>query len=364
MEIENRFKEYIARINKTDKIAVYTGPDVDGLSSAAITSEAIKRIRGKPIDLFIYEESNRPGLTQSNALKISDCQINKLVVLDISIDNAPEETIKIMSNLDTLVLDHHLTVRDLNNEGILFVKPEYFSNVDPSRYPSSKMAYDLFGKIADLKDLDWISALGIMSDSAYDTWGEHVDKVAEKHGIRYRKGEAWKSDLGKAVTVLNRALLYDSKNAPECLEALASSKSPRDLIDSGIRRYKHEIDEEIMRLEEDFKMNRKLSEDGKTMYYEFTSPFGVCSTLSTILGHNSMKPSDNLVVVQVKKDKCVINLRRNDKKVNLASIARSAVDGLPDSSGGGHIPAAGAEVRSEDLPELKRRIMELLSKAE
>ncbi len=364
MDVEKKFKEYVARISTTDRIAVYTGPDVDGLSSAAITSEAIRRIRGKPIDLFIYEESNRPGLTQSNSLKISDCQINKLVVLDISIDNAPDETIEVMRGLDTLVLDHHLTVRDLNKEGILFVKPEYFSKVEPVRYPSSKMTYDLFGKVVSLGDLDWISALGIMSDGAYDVWSEHVDKVAEKQGIKYRKGEVWKSDLGKAVTVLNRALLYDSKNAPECLEALASSKSPRDLIDSGIRRYKHEIDEEIKRLEDDFRMKRRLSEDGKTMYYEFNSPFGVCSTLSTILGYNYMKPSDNLVVVQVKKDKCVVNLRRNDKKVNLASIARIAVDGLPDSSGGGHIPAAGAEIRMEDLPEFKKRILELLSKAE
>jgi len=58
MDIEQRFNQYVQKIRESDKIAIYTGPDVDGISSAAITSEAIKRIRGKPIDLFIYEESN------------------------------------------------------------------------------------------------------------------------------------------------------------------------------------------------------------------------------------------------------------------------------------------------------------------
>jgi len=347
------------KITDKDKIAVYFGPDNDGLCSSIITSEAIKRLRNRPIDLLIYEESNEPKISRKNIRKLKDNEINRLIVLDIAIDSAPEDTLEALVNYKTLVLDHHQTVQDLNRQGIIFVKPEFFSDIPSAKYPVSKLAYDLFSKLIDIQDLDWISSIGILSDSAYPTWKAFVDEVNRRHHLKTDK-DIWKSDLGLVASNLHYAILYSKNNLPKCSEILKNSNSPRDILTSPIKKYKEIVERKIQTLINNFPKNSESYHRGDVILYEIQSRFDICSTLSTIIS-NKYIPNKTLIVIQPENGRVTINARRQDGKINLANIIRGAVSGFDNASGGGHIPAAGASINKKDLPAFKKNILKMLS---
>ncbi len=358
MDAMKSFQDYIRRLNKEDRITIYSGSDNDGLCSSVITSVAIERLRGRPVDLHLYSESQVPEISESHFKLIDANKTNKMIILDLSIDNSNRRTLEQLSNYSTLVIDHHKVTGKLPSQRLNFVKPYLFSDIPDVYYPTSKLTYDLFSELVEISDLDWISSVGIISDSAYPAWEQFVGNVFKKYGLR--KGEdIWKSDLGVIASYIGSATIYDPSLLDECFEVLSKAKSPKEVLGSSLKRYKQIIDNEIQRLIKDFSENAETHQD--IVFYDMESKFDLCSTLSTIVSHTYM-PNKTLFIFQKKNGNVVVNARRQDNKVNLVDLIRESLKELEGASGGGHIPAAGANIQRKDLNKFKKNLLENLEK--
>jgi single-stranded DNA-specific DHH superfamily exonuclease len=50
--------------------------------------------------------------------------------------------------------------------------------------------------------------------------------------------------------------------------------------------------------------------------------------------------------------------RSSNGKIDMGELMKKGIEGLEDANGGGHIPAAAAQVRSEDAEIFKKRVLE------
>ena len=60
----------------------------------------------------------------------------------------------------------------------LILKPGNFSKIDPSKYPVSKMVFDLFGGI------DWIAGIGVIGDFSFEQWDLFIKKSCENISLK------------------------------------------------------------------------------------------------------------------------------------------------------------------------------------
>ncbi len=361
MNSKEKFEMYVVDINKKDKIAIYCGPDTDGVCSSVLMSKVIERNKGRGIDLLIAEKTNKPGLSKKNKFVLEENSINKLIVLDIAIDNADEETLHELTKYKTLIIDHHHIVKDLNSDEVIFIKPSYFSSIPNAQYPTSKMIFDLSSGFTDINDLDWICSVGVVSDSSYKTWTDFVDKVIKKYNLKSEK-DIWSSDPGLLSSYLSSAMIVDQNNFLECFNILSQSNKPQDLLSSNIKRFKKTIDDCIKELKENFKEKAERYENLELVFYYIKPKYRVGSPLSTIISFENM-PNKTLIVLQENDDGMMtVDARRQDGKINLAELMKKSVEDFDNASGGGHIPAAGATFKKEDLIKFKENIKRILSK--
>ena len=69
------------------------------------------------------------------------------------------------------MLDHHKIYQDLNSEDVVFIKSQYIDeDLDGSKYPVSKLSFDLFSNLVDLTDMEWVVCLGILGDNGFQSW--------------------------------------------------------------------------------------------------------------------------------------------------------------------------------------------------
>ena len=267
MKISEEFKEYLGKISKKDKVMVYCGPDSDSICSSVLFSKIFERQNGRSIDYLIAEKTNKPGISEENKRFLQENKINKLIVLDIAIDNADKNTLEELTKYDTLVIDHHQIVRDLSSERILFIKPNKFSDIASAQYPTSKIVFDLASDFVDVHDLDWICSIGVIADSSYKTWKDFVDQVVQKYKLRSEEN-IWQSDLGLISSYLSSAMIVDPSNYKECFEILSKSKQPREVLISDLGRFKRDVDICIEELIKEFSSKAEAYSDLDLVFYQ------------------------------------------------------------------------------------------------
>ena len=71
-----------------------------------------------------------------------------------------------------------------NSEDIIFIKSQYVNEeLDGSKYPVSKLSYDLFSNLVDLSKSRWIACLGIIGDNGYSSWEPFFNEVMHEDNI-------------------------------------------------------------------------------------------------------------------------------------------------------------------------------------
>ena len=95
---------------------------------------------------------------------------------------------------------------------------------------------------------------------------------------------------------------------------------------------------------------------------EINTKYKIKSEVSNAL--SVMHPNMTIFVYtkSPKQDYVHISGRRQDYQVNVAETIEMAIEGMTGASGGGHKPAAACTILKKDLPEFKRKVLEILSK--
>ncbi|RME55096.1 DHH family phosphoesterase [Candidatus Woesearchaeota archaeon] len=353
MDLKQRFEEFFSNIKGNDKVAIFFDPDPDGMAAAVIFNKALEKFRGKTADMVLWQDHGDLYINDENVNKLKQGEINKVVFLDMAVDQYPERIHKIKEFAEVCVIDHHkLYVQD---DSLLILKPQLLHDKEPSSYVTAKFVYDLVTEFVCLDELDWLVCVGLIGDAAWRRWKPFIDKVCDKYG--YDKNKILEGQLGHAMRTIASALEFEGDVVKVCFEEVMKAGSADDVEKSKLIKYKEIISEELFKAYKEFK--QKAERFGDLVWFEFKSKYSIGSTLSTRVSFK--EPNKTFVILQDAGEEFYrLSLRRQDKKVKVNELVKKAIEGLENASGGGHVPAAGGRVMKKDIEKFKQNIIKCL----
>lgn len=352
-KILQRLDSFASNLSKKDRIAVIFHTDADGICSGIIASKTVERICGKKPVLHLQPEPSEVTISEKMVFELKKRNVNKVIVTDLNVDQEPGRIKAIEKFAEILILDHHEIRADLNSQKTIMIKPQMLSKASPSKYPASKLAYDMFSRHCDISDLAWLAAIGIYGDVSEAEWREFISETLEKSKI----GEGQISMAG-ALIVYARS--YDEANGPiNAFDALYSANSISDVLKSKLLDYSQKIEEELAYYIEKRHESAQIYPEKKLLIYEIRPKYSIKSELSNRLSR-TFYPDWTCVIMQLKGETAGISARNQSGGVSMNDLMIRATKGIPDSSGGGHIQAAGASFPNipKWVSEFKKRVLE------
>lgn len=367
--VVSRFRKFCERVNIEDKIAILYDTDPDGVSSAAIVAKAIERLRKKPVDLIFHSGHADVALTYPVIEMLKKKQIGLLITVDKPIEQNPATLQEGLKHFEMVIFDHHRYEHEVNSEKCIWIKPGFFSDIDPGRYPTAKMVYDLFYPCVDIQDLDWMSAIGTVSDGAYLQWNFFIDEVIKKYRI-----PTWKppyevtmnfqdSELIKAVKMITSTISVAPEKTDRIVEVMTRAKGYNEFVNSELGQYEKAYDHEFSRWANECAKKGEVDDSHRYVFYFITPKYGVRSALSNML---SVKNYPGWLVVIVEEmnseDMLGVSIRDQSGRYNCIELIHKCMHGLENASGGGHIPAVGGRIMKKDYEMFKARLKEEVNK--
>lgn len=350
-----RFRQFVSECSADSHgIAVVYHPDADGFTSAFIVSKAIERLRGKKPELIFCQERSHVEITGKTVRKLKKAKIGCVITVDLCVDQEPKNIKKLEKFAFLLVIDHHKMYRDLNSKKTFFIKAGNVSKIDGSRYPASKLSYDLFSQIVNLSDVSWASAVGIMGDNALHQWENFVEKSARKAKVNI-------DTLLKVKRVIDGVEALNGKGFKVLMKEFENAKTPKDILKAKISKYSKLLQEKLDELIDKAERNAEFYPEIEFMLFEFSEKFNIKSALINELSRR-YKNRTIIVIEDLGKETLGISARRQDFRVKMNELLEKATAGLKGSKGGGHIPAAGGRIKRKDFWKFKGRVISMLEK--
>lgn len=348
-----KFAQFCRGLTRNDRVAIIHHSDADGLSSALVAGKAIEMLSGKrPVAVQHYSYRDK-GLLKKAASAMKKKKANVLVVVDLSIDGEPKPITETLRFEKCLVLDHHRMQRNLNSEKVLFIKSEFFSK-QPSSYVTGKLAFDLFGKLADMKKLAWIACIGILGDHSLEKWRSFVKRTLKRQRI----------SLGR-LQELFEIVAATEVLAPGRLKSLFwlffEAGSPDSVLKSPFRKLLKRFRRERDLLIRDFEENAEFFPDIGLFFHEMKSGH---ENLKSYVANavSDMHPDKTVILLQNVGKRTRFSARRQDGKVKVNELLRQAVKGIPGGGAGGHAPAAAGSVPRKHAGKFRENVVRILGK--
>ncbi|MBN2202740.1 MAG: DHH family phosphoesterase [Candidatus Aenigmarchaeota archaeon] len=344
-------------IQNCDKnTAVIYDKDGDGVGAAAVVAKTLKKLYGKYPKAF-PRESGSCLVTESLIDKVIG-KFDNIIFVDIAADENSERIVKLTENSKVMVLDHHQVHKDMNQDGVLHVNSSMMeSNISSTRYCASKMAFDACSLICDIKELDWLAGLGIVNDKAEKEWSNFMEKMYERNKIS-------SSEFSTINNIINAPFMSSKDDNNHLGYEACLNSTPRQILEGKTKEAEtlwelHKtVEDKIASTIKNWEKSAEIDNNKKIILLEIETEFSISSVISTKLSFE--RPNYTVMVARKNGDYVSASLRRQDGTVNCGKLAKKLTEGIENSSGGGHVPAAGMKMLSKDWNEIKRRIREIL----
>lgn len=350
-----RFREFCRNLKKSDRVAILHHSDSDGLCSAVITAKAIESLTGKkPVVVRHYEYGNR-GQEKKATSMMKKAKTNTLIVLDIGIDSNPQALKKQYKFEKCLIIDHHTLYKDLNSEDTVFLKAQFFTKKDPSSYVTSKFAFDLFGKVTDVSKLDWIACIGIIGDMGLKNWRPFVKKTIQKRGISL-------TQLYEVEDLIAAVEALADEDIGKLFQAFCKAKRPKGILKSGLSKHLKKFKREKAKVVEGF---NELAENFPELELFIYSIKNKQENLKSyaINEISGMHPNKTIILIQdIGGKRLRFSGRRQDFRVKINELLVKATKGIPESTAGGHVPAAAGSIPRKHLKKFRANLLRILRK--
>lgn len=354
-----QFDEFVKHLSQKDKIALVHDLDPDGISSGVITAHAVQFLRGKKIDLRIHQKPGEIALTEKTIKLLLQKKITKLITTDKAVEQDLLLLKKAAQICDILIIDHHKIYSTELPSNVLLMKPQILlSPLDPSRYCTAKLAYDLWSRHVNLSPIAWKACPGIIGDIAYVQWKSFVDEQLKKINGKITK-DPFHNIFGKMAEMFSQTECYDYRKVGIIFNTLWKAKNPNDVLKSNLKKYSTIVQKEIDYYMRHAKKLAVFYPKKQLIIYEIKPKYNIKSNLSTVL--SMIYPNSTLILASLDKQKknYTLSLRRQDQKIKMNELIEKALIGL-QGSGGGHIPAAGGRVARKDFEKFKENVLKLL----
>jgi len=350
-----KFDSLVKSFSGEDRIAFIPDLDADGLSSGALAFIAIKLLRRKEPDLVIVQPFKTTELLPKTIEQLRENKIGKLVIVDFAAEQSKDNLKQAESVVEqVLVIDHHKFYGKEGLKKTFILKAQDVSYLDGSKYPTSKLVFDLFSRHVNLEKFSWIASVGLMGDNQLAQWKGFVEKAAQDIGSSVK-------ELGTVTGIISAVEVLAPEKLGEFLLFYVKSKNPREIMNSPFAKYKSELDSRVEGLFGEFHARKEVFDEQELVWFEFKSKDNIKSAVINKVS-NELFPKMTVIFVQDKGDGYMsFSARRQDFKVKTNEVLETAVKGFEDAGAGGHIPASAGRIRKSDLPEFKKRVMQALS---
>ncbi|HEY0143748.1 MAG TPA: DHH family phosphoesterase [Thermoanaerobaculia bacterium] len=204
------FESFLERLERQQRTLVFHDSDADGVTAGVVLQRALERLQFADVARSAPTRE-RDAWSDANRTLIASFEPRSLFVLDLG---SREEA---LIDGPMCFIDHHRP--DGVPPGATLISAYKWDPIPNT----SLIVYDLVSVLVDVSDVEWIAALGVISDLGERAPFPILERMRAKYAM---------SDLKQATTLVNaarRASLYQPETAAR---ALLNHASPRELVKS------------------------------------------------------------------------------------------------------------------------------------
>jgi single-stranded DNA-specific DHH superfamily exonuclease len=345
MKARDTIKGFLETIDSKDNVVIVFHNDADGICSAVLMK---KFLVTKEIEPYLISQ---PMPVDENLIdKIKLSVPDKIIFLDLAIDQHAEVLKELKSIAKLAIIDHHQIQENMNKKGIIHYNPR-FAKADI--YQScGYLVYKILSEIMDMNKYLWLAAIAMTGDYDLKDSEDLVAKVRKNLNVK----DLYKSDIGRVVDMISSARATKKISSEEMADIIYNAEDLNDVLDNRklLESYKI-ISSEINGVLIDAETNSEKTNN--MILYGLKTDYNIKSQVATEL---SRKYPDKLVVIYQKKGaKIKISARNQTVRFDVCNTLRKAVKGLK-AHAGGHENAGGGTVASKDWLEFKDKLKELI----
>ncbi len=221
---------FLEQQNKSARLIVFCHFDADGLAAGAVFGRALPRLGFTNVQVVpsgrgesAFEDQARERLAASEP--------DALIVTDLGIDRSG-----VLPNVPTLLVDHHRPEGEPPGAAVV-------SGYDWEPIPCSAwLAYELLAPLANIEDLSWIAAVGILSDIGDSAPWDALPATKKRYTAKWLK---------EAVALINASRRASTFDVDTPLRMLMQADHPRavsenDELGAGkLRAYRAEVNAQL-----------------------------------------------------------------------------------------------------------------------
>lgn len=209
-EIAPIFRRAVASFGP-EPVLILAHNDADGLSAAAVLARAFCRVHAHA-DIRLVGRGENPWSAQMRT-ELASRPVGGLIVADLGVRGWA-----IRDATPTVIVDHHVPSG-------MPAQATVISGFRMDPVPtSSVLAYRCASALADVQDLVWLAALGVIGDMADPSGFTELAEARARYGI---------TSLRTAAALINQPRRASSGDASPALSLLMKASGPREVV-SGV----------------------------------------------------------------------------------------------------------------------------------
>lgn len=318
-ELFERGWKFLKDIETDEKNLLIYHTDPDGVCSAALVILELKKL-GIKINRRFYTSN-----IASTQLKDEMEKADKIIMVDVALD-----TLNFPKKKNILIFDHHPS-KDVNSKDVILVNPMLQNS--KLYQPVSYILYKFFSQFLDMKEQEWIAALGTVADFGYGDCKDLMKKYISK-----RPKDLKKTRLGELSDRLNSCINYFGVNG--ALNFLLSLKS-LEIFEKNKRAefLQKKFEKNLEEAKQEFMKNAEV--DKKLIFGVIESrQRRMGSTLASVI--SAENPKKVLIILSKNNGVYNVHARNISKDVDVGKLMKNCCD----AEGGGHKQAAGGTVKN------------------
>jgi single-stranded-DNA-specific exonuclease len=230
-DARHRFARFLQTLRPKDRILVFCHYDADGLAAGALFGRGLTRLGFNGVDVVAAARGESAFSDQARS-RLAARKPDALIITDLGVHSDG-----VLNDVPTLFVDHHQPVGEPPGAEVI---TGYGWDPIPA---SAWLAWELLQSANDMSGLDWIAAVGTISDL-----GDRAP-WPDLPAIRKRWTAKW---LKEAVVLVNAARRASAFDVATPLRLLLEASHPREIsqaTDRGADRlhaYRAEVHAELL----------------------------------------------------------------------------------------------------------------------
>ncbi len=202
------FQDFLRLVPADARCVALHDTDADGVAAGVVWQRGMERLGYRATRVLPDRERN--AWAEANRAALAASRPDALFVLDLGSQSEP-----VLADVPTCFIDHHKP-EGVPHGGTLI--SAYNWTPIPN---TSLLIYDLLAPLVDISDLDWVAAVGTVSDLGEHAPFDLLQAARKKYTAKYLK----------EATALVNAVRRTSQPDPECAaRVLLAFDSPRALV--------------------------------------------------------------------------------------------------------------------------------------